>query len=571
MLEKDKGILRIHRLRIIQLFEADYNFLLALVFGHRLTTFSRNHCSINASQYGSTQGKRCQSVVLNKILTYDILRLLRQDGGTTEFDASQCFDNLIPTLVVLACRRLGLGRQPGNMFLDSLEGMQHQVRTADGKSYIYTSTDQTELFGTGQGSGSSPTSWNAIDEVILNTMDSLGKGTVLSNPDSTVVNSRNEDGFVDDAALGVTGNDIDIPEELARKTQQHEQSLYASGGRLALHKCTWTILQWAWTEGVSHLITYAKDDQGRCTSTSPHTLPVTQTTNGEVTMIAQLHPNTSYKTLGIWVAADGNEAKQIEILRGKINHWTKLVDHSHLNAYEKQIAYLQFLKPQIGYPLPCLKIPHKTLKKIFRPVLTNILHSLNLNKNFPLDIVHASNKYFGLEIDDFHFRRGIAQIQYVLGHLNIMDRTGELISIALDNSELIGGMGSMLHDHIPHTWLKALCQFLKDTNSNIETRSERAIPLQRYNDHFLMRIGAQENLDMPLLQQFRLWMQVSTVSDVATAMGTMIEPWARTNQGRTSTLQWPRQGKPSKRAWKEWNRLLQHITITDIHGVRLLK
>ena len=102
MLEKDKGILRIHRLRIIQLFEADYNFLLALVFGHRLTTFSRNHCSINASQYGSTQGKRCQSAVLNKILTYDILQLLRQDGGTTELDASQCFDKLIPTLVVLA-------------------------------------------------------------------------------------------------------------------------------------------------------------------------------------------------------------------------------------------------------------------------------------------------------------------------------------------------------------------------------------------------------------------------------------------------------------------------------------
>ena len=85
--------------------------------------------------------------------------------------------------------------------------------------------------------------WNAIDKVILNTMDSLGKVISLIIPDSTIISSRNEDVFVDDSALGVTGNDINIPAELACKAQQHEQSLYATGGKLALHKCTWIILQ----------------------------------------------------------------------------------------------------------------------------------------------------------------------------------------------------------------------------------------------------------------------------------------------------------------------------------------
>ena len=71
MLEKTPGDSRIHWLRIIQLFEADLNFLLALIFGHRLAMFANKHCNMNYSQFGSTAGRQCQSAVLNKVLLYD--------------------------------------------------------------------------------------------------------------------------------------------------------------------------------------------------------------------------------------------------------------------------------------------------------------------------------------------------------------------------------------------------------------------------------------------------------------------------------------------------------------------
>ena len=60
MLEKDKDSPTIDRLQIIQLFEADFNFLLDLIFGHCLMKFSRTHCGFNESQYSSMAGKHAQ-------------------------------------------------------------------------------------------------------------------------------------------------------------------------------------------------------------------------------------------------------------------------------------------------------------------------------------------------------------------------------------------------------------------------------------------------------------------------------------------------------------------------------
>ena len=102
MLENDPGFPKLDRLRIIQLFEADYNFLLAILFGHRLMDFARRHCDLNESQYGSMNGKQSQSAVLNKIMTYDYFRLTRENAATAKFDAAANYDHIFPALVVIA-------------------------------------------------------------------------------------------------------------------------------------------------------------------------------------------------------------------------------------------------------------------------------------------------------------------------------------------------------------------------------------------------------------------------------------------------------------------------------------
>ena len=110
----------------------------------------------------------------------------------------------------------------------------------------------------------------------------------LSNPTGTVTHGRNEDVFVDDANLSVNG--ARSTQRIQIKAQQHEQGLLAAGGKLALHKCSWVVLQWAWSEGTAKLQTYAEDPKGYCTHTSPHTLKITESETQREHIIPQLNP-----------------------------------------------------------------------------------------------------------------------------------------------------------------------------------------------------------------------------------------------------------------------------------------
>ena len=101
---------------------------------------------------------------------------------------------------------------------------------------------QHPLFGSGQGSGGSPTSWAVISDILFNGMDSKGAELICSNPGEDITSARNEDGYVDDTALGVDGRDNKVTERLTSAAQRHERTMYATGRKLALHKCMWVVV-----------------------------------------------------------------------------------------------------------------------------------------------------------------------------------------------------------------------------------------------------------------------------------------------------------------------------------------
>ena len=81
MLEKDPGRPWIHRLRIIELFDAQVNAGFQIYIGRRMMYNAVDEGLLHPSSYGSTPGKTCQEASLHKVLMMDMMRLGKKVGG----------------------------------------------------------------------------------------------------------------------------------------------------------------------------------------------------------------------------------------------------------------------------------------------------------------------------------------------------------------------------------------------------------------------------------------------------------------------------------------------------------
>mmetsp|Transcript_5783 Transcript_5783/g.8516 ORF Transcript_5783/g.8516 Transcript_5783/m.8516 type:complete len:216 (+) Transcript_5783:520-1167(+) len=89
MLDKGKDVY-INNLRIIQLLEADLNFMLGSVWSKQLNRAAARADLFNTSQY-TLPGKTCNSAVLKKVLFFDLLRQTQQAGSIVDFDAKAAY------------------------------------------------------------------------------------------------------------------------------------------------------------------------------------------------------------------------------------------------------------------------------------------------------------------------------------------------------------------------------------------------------------------------------------------------------------------------------------------------
>jgi hypothetical protein len=184
MLCKKPGNYNIDKLRVIQLIEADLNMYYRLVWGKRLVHHARKLGFIPPEQFGSVPGRQAASALLLKVLSFDLIRLLRTTATVFNNDATACYDRILSVLSMICCQHLGLAPIATKFKLAFLRTAQYYIKTQYGTSDEWFGNAISEVFGVFQGSGAAPVVWLAASIVLIRAYNKLFPTNGIPNPTS---------------------------------------------------------------------------------------------------------------------------------------------------------------------------------------------------------------------------------------------------------------------------------------------------------------------------------------------------------------------------------------------------
>jgi len=571
MLEKDKGNPMIERLRIIHLFEADFNWMLKQFWAKRMLHYGESQGVLGEEQHGSRKNRMAIDAVMLKLLTYELSRLYKSDLVTMDNDAKSCYDRIIISLAMLASRRLGMPVTVARAHAATLRNMLHKIRTSHGISSATYSALVDELCGIGQGSGAGPALWVAISIVLIECYKNKVDGMNFTDPAELEHIERWLDGFVDDTELGM--NDFwEEHEDLASlvdtfqaAAQRWERLLFTSGGALELSKCSWYCLHWQWdTQGVATATTFG--DSGP-------TLNLTRGSSSTSHPIKRLEVHEAHKTLGVRLEPLSVFDTEYDHLIRKSNAHAIRLEGSSLGSYDSLTFYRSTFMSSVGYSFSVIPLSFDASRRIQSKIIATVLNKISFNRHFPRAVVYGPVEMGGLGLQQVYVEQGMAKISMFLRHTSSDSELGKLLRIILRVQQLEAGVGwdilenpSAPLEYLSPTWITALRDFIGLHDIKIKLCEQSKWSQYRStgrNDTFIMdeirKLKRYNQGEMIVINRVRIFFQALTISDITDSTGRKIDdgnwhvsshrkPW------RTSSWRWPKQPvitEAQVRLWRE--------------------
>ena len=572
MIHKLDGSYNINKLRVIHLFEADYNGLIGILFNRRVLYQAEHSKLINDNQWGGRPHRQADDALMLKELTYNITVATKTTLATFDNDATGCFDRVPCTVAMLSSRRLGATKNMCRMQADTLQHIRHKLRTAFGtSSHSYTSNDDCEIHGQGQGSRAGPPTWVFVSSLLLDCMQQLANGLHFTCPDQTTHHCRTNDAFVDD----VTGYANKFLHELKGNNVLHEvistmqkdatlwnNLLRISGGKLALPKCLYYIIGWEWKQGKASMI-HANNIQPK----------IILNDGTQDTAIRHLNYDQAHRTLGQLKVPNGNQSPQLSYMISKSTKWLTTIQAASLSKQEAEAAYKMIWFPSLSYGMGTTNLSFDELNQIQKPIINHILPALGYNRHLPRAVVYGSSAFGGLNLKHLYIEQGTKHVLNFIKYYRSGGSVGKLLKISLQWLRLIAGFSycplsrpQTDYHHIEDKWYQTTLRFLYECGASIETEPAPSV-LCREHDSCLMEdflLLQPTPCELKTLNQIRLFLRVTTLSDICTPTGDEIDRqcWEGT-QCKTSTRLWPRMEKPPPRAWSIWRKYISSCYLIE--------
>ena len=545
------------------------------IWGREFMVYNEDKQAFHDNQYGGRRGRQPQSAILNKILTFEVIRHYGEDAAMVDNDAKACYDRILPYLTAYMLRRLGMPYFLSRFMCTVLKQMNYSIRMPKGQLASYDSSAKP-IYGTGQGAGWSPPCWAVNSDIISCCMEKYAPGIMLVQPNNTTISHRHLDVFVDDTSLGVTQiattrtpsinnspvqRSLDIKQQLTYNMSFYNSLLKLTGGALAWEKCKAYIIKFLWKNGAKSML--------KTKDVFPD-LDVIDVFTQTIHKILLVNPDQAFEMLGAFVAPDGNVEDQVKVLLKKSTAWAERLNRSHLTAHEAFTAYVQVLFPSLIYPVAVLALNEEQCDKIVSPVITALLRKLNIPITTSRLLLYGPARYGGFDLPNLYVQGYILKIMMIVGHWQKSDTTATILDIVMGTSQQqvgistsilendFGKYGPLLNDG----WVKAVWKFIDDINGKIILK-DLWVPESIYrNDITLMEKII--SIDIPIntqkqLNLCRLHKEYYYVTDIMDSQNQYLHPDAYSPTAKRPNMEkFPVVTVPAP-YWRKWENVVKTI------------
>jgi hypothetical protein len=184
IIPKKKDARSLKYFRNIHIYEADWNAIMGIKWKEALKQ-SEDSNMLQPNQFGSRKQKSTIQPLQLEISQIEISRLSRQQYGQINYDARACYNRILPDIATLASQKYGVYKDLVNLHYKTLTNTKYRVKiTGENKTFVFSNSSKTPIYGTGQGSGNSPIIWIFISDTIAQIMETSAIGASYATDDS---------------------------------------------------------------------------------------------------------------------------------------------------------------------------------------------------------------------------------------------------------------------------------------------------------------------------------------------------------------------------------------------------